>query len=118
MKQNPDLVVTCKFSTFVRAYTEQFDSEAIFELAKDSIFFVQEQIKKSESDCIADEDLMAVWDKFVEIRIEQHWGLSKTVHYDDRLYLDVNLANGSEYNLWCDCKDTKKLLKSIIDSEL
>lgn len=116
MKQNPNLVVTCKFSTFIRAYTEQFDSEVIFELAKDSIFFVQEQIKRSESEYIADEDLMAIWDEFVEIRIEQCWELNTRCY--DRLYLDVCLTNGSEYNLWCDCKDTKKLLKSIIDSEL
>ena len=115
MKQNLDLTVTCKFSAFMWAYVNQFDREMIYELAKNDIFFVQEQIKTSESSYIADNEMMTIWDEPVRIRIERNQTL---IGYKDRLYLDVCTVDNGKYSFWCNCKDSKKLLMDIVETEL
>ena len=113
MKNDLEMCLTCKFKVFAQAYTGTFDSEKIFELAKDGIFYVQQNIKNVQKhiEPICDEDLMACWEEYVEIRAK------RLPNGNFELMLDV-IGTGNptknEYNLTCDCCEFEQMVGEIV----
>lgn len=106
MTNDLEMCLTCKFKVFAQAYTGTFDSEKIFELAKDGIFYAQKDLEP-----ICDEDLMACWEEYVEIRAK------RLPNGNFELVLDV-IGTGNptknEYNLTCDCCDFEQMVGEIV----
>lgn len=107
-----NLIITCKFSDFTRAYIGLNGSDECmaFIEEQDQMWFVDSQ---SNSEFLTETDLIAIWDSWVEVRINDKmengvYILNLTVYT-----LDVNNPyNGSIIE--CDCIELEGLLCDII----
>lgn len=107
-----NLIITCKFSDFVQNYTGLNDSDECmaFIEEQDQMVFVDSQ---SNNEFLTVTDLIAIWDSWVEVRIDSQmengvYILSLTVTTPDV----NNPYNGSIIS--CDCVELDHVLIDII----
>lgn len=107
-----NLIITCKFSDFIRAYTGLDDSEDYMALiaGQDQMSFVNAQ---KENEFLTEPDLIAISDSWVEVRIDSQmengvYILNLTVSTPDV----NNPYNGSIIE--CDCVELENVLHDII----
>lgn len=107
-----NLIITCKFSDFARAYTGLDDSENYMALIEEQnqMAFVDPQ---SNVEFLTETDMMSINDSMVEIRISYHarcrvFILNLTVTTPDV----NNPYNGSVIE--CNCEDLETILHDII----
>jgi len=107
-----NLIITCKFSDFAQEYTGLNDSEECmaFIEEQDQMHFVDSQ---SNGEFLTKIDLIAIWDSWVEVRIDSRmengvYILSLTVTTPDI----NNPYNGSI--IGCDCVELEEMLHNII----
>lgn len=108
-----NLIITCKFSDFARAYTGLDDPD-------ECMAFIEEQDQmsfidpRSNGEFLIVADLIAIWDSWVEIRVvsQMHnngvYILNLTVNTPD-----VNNPYNSSI-IECDCVEIENVLRDII----
>lgn len=107
-----NLIVTCKFSDFVQVYTGLNDSEECmaFIEEQDQMSFVNPQ---SNNKFLTVADLIAIWDSWVEVRIDNQMENGVYILNLTVTTLDVN----NPYNgliIECDSVELEGLLHNII----
>ena len=107
-----NLIITCKFSDFAQVYTGLDDSEECmaFIEEQDQMSFVDSQ---SNGEFLTEIDLIAIWDSWVEVRIDSQmengvYTLNLTVSTPDV----NNPYNGSIIE--CDSVELEEMLHNII----
>lgn len=107
-----NLIITCKFSDFARAYTGLDDSEECMALIEeqDQMAFVDPQ---SNNEFLTETDMIAIWDSWVEIRINDQ--MDNGVYILNLTVITQGVNN--PYNgldIECDCVELENVLHDII----